>query len=134
MSCALPQEILDLIVGHLHDKPTTVETYCIVSRSWVPRMREHLSVCVKFDATKIHRELWKKIFPDPCDSPAHHTRRFVVYGVPVVTAGVVGSRLSQCRALVFGAPESGGLPRPVLWIIARVQNLSPGLVLGGGAH
>ena len=86
MSCSIPQEILDLIVDHLHDEPTTLKACCVVSRSWIHRTRTHLFARVEFHAPKSHVELWKKIFPDPSRSPAHHTRHLSIRGIALVTA------------------------------------------------
>jgi len=93
MSCSSPPEIIDLIIDHLYNEPTTLETCCIVSKSWVPRARKHLFAHVEFHASKSHMELWKETFPDPSNSPAHHTRSLSIYGIPVVAptdAGVGG--------------------------------------------
>jgi len=91
MSCVLPPEILDLIVDHLHDEPTTLRTCCFVSRSWVPRTRRHLFADIEFGAiVQPPIELWKKAFPDPSNSPAHYTRNLSIYGVTVVTAANAG--------------------------------------------
>ena len=84
MSCTLPPEILDLIVDHLRNEPAALKACCLVSKSWIPRTRNHLFARVTFDTSKLHVELWKKTFPDPPNSPAHHTRKLTVYGIPVV--------------------------------------------------
>ena len=73
----LPPELLDEIVDHLHDQPTTLSACCVVSKSWVPRARRHLFFRVKFgSASRI--ESWKKAFPDPSSSPAHHVRILIL--------------------------------------------------------
>jgi hypothetical protein len=89
MSPSLPPEILDLIVDHLHDEPTTLKACCVVSKSWIHRPRSHLFSRVEFCAPKSHLELWKKTFPDPSNSPAHHTRSLIIRGIPTVTAADV---------------------------------------------
>jgi len=86
MLSSLPPEILDLIVNHLHDEPATLKTCCVVSKSWVPRTRQHLFACVEFYNLKSHIEQWKKAFPDPFNSPAHHTHTLSVYGTSITTA------------------------------------------------
>jgi hypothetical protein len=86
MSPSLPSEILDLIIIHLHDKPTALKACCVASKSWVQRTRIHLFASVEFCAQKSPIERWKKTFPDPSNSPAHHTRRLTISGIPVVTA------------------------------------------------
>jgi len=90
MSCTLPPEILDLIVDHLQDAPTTLRTCCVVSKSWVPRTRKHIFACVELDASESHIELWKKSFPDPSNSPAHYTRALSVWGVPITPGTDLG--------------------------------------------
>ena len=92
MSCTLPPEILDLIIDHLHDEPATLKTCCVVSKSWVPRTRKHLFAHVEFHYSKSPFELWKKAFPDPSNSPAHHTYSLLVDERPIafsVDAGAV---------------------------------------------
>ena len=86
----LPPEILDLIADHLHDEPITLKTCCIVSKSWVPRARKHLFARVEFYASESHMERWKKTFPDPSNSPAHHTRELFIYGALAITAADAG--------------------------------------------
>ena len=84
MSPALPPETLDAIIDHLQDERDTLKTCCTVSKSWVPRTRNHLFAWVRFNGSRL--EEWKKIFPDPSNSPAHHTRSLYIYGVLAVTA------------------------------------------------
>jgi len=86
MSSSLPPEMLDLIIDHLHDDPTTLKTCCTVSKSWIPRTRNHLFARVTFDTTEFRIEMWKKAFPDPSNSPAHHTRSLSIHAVPVIAA------------------------------------------------
>ena len=71
---SFPSEILDLVVDDLRGELGTLETCCVVSKSWVPRARKHLFAFVKFHASECPVEWWKKAFPDPSNSPAHHTR------------------------------------------------------------
>jgi len=88
MSCPLPPEILDLVVDHLHDKPTMLKTCCVISKSWIQRTRRHLFAGVEFDNSESEIELWKKAFPDPSNSPAHHTRSLLVHGALAADADV----------------------------------------------
>ena len=75
----LPQELLDLIVDILHDDPELLKQCCLVSKSWIPRSRKHLFARVEILRV---RDLlwWDKLWPDPADSPAFHTRTMVVRG------------------------------------------------------
>ena len=77
MPCTLPPEMLDIIIDHLHDEPTTLKVCCVVSKSWVPRTRKHIFARVEFDSNS-RIDLWKKTFPDPSNSPAYHTRTLSV--------------------------------------------------------
>lgn len=90
MSCPPPPEIIDLIVDDLHDEPATLKSCCVVSKSCVSRARKHIFARLKFHTSKSHVELWKKTFPDPLNSPAHHTRYLSIFGIPVITAADVG--------------------------------------------
>ena len=74
MSSSLPPEILDLILDHLYDEPTTLRACCLVSKSWVPRTRRHLFDRVDFHPPIILLESWMKTFPDPFKSPACYSR------------------------------------------------------------
>ena len=78
MSPSLPPEMLDLVVNHLCDELTTFKTCCVISKLWVPLTRKHLFGHVDFDLDRSHIERWKKTFPDPPNSPTHHTRTLSV--------------------------------------------------------
>jgi hypothetical protein len=80
MPPSLPPEILDFIVDHLHDEPTALKACCIVSKSWIHRTRAHLFARIEFCARNSIK-LWKKAFPDPSTSPAHHTRYLLIRGI-----------------------------------------------------
>ena len=67
----IPPEICDHIVDFLKDNPETLKQCCLTSKSWVPRTRKHLFAVVKF-CSEDDIEAWKKTFPDPSESPAHH--------------------------------------------------------------
>jgi hypothetical protein len=82
MPCSLPPEILDLVVDHLCGEPATLRVCCLVSKSWVPRSRRHLFAHVVFKQSFI--ESWLKVFPDPSNSPAHHTRTLWIRGLPAL--------------------------------------------------
>jgi len=86
-SVTIPPEIHDLITDHLHNDPTALKACCLVSKSWIHRTRKHLFASLEFQL--IHPlddshpmgpcvESWKKTFPDPANSPAHHTRSLYI--------------------------------------------------------
>jgi len=81
----LPREILDYTIDLLHDEQETLKQCCLVSKSWVPYARKHLFAEVSFYCTE-DLEAWKETFPDPVDSPAHHTRSLIVGCPESVTA------------------------------------------------
>ena len=67
-----PPETLDHIVDHLQDDLGALTQCCLVSKSWVPRTRRYLFAHIKLSSNRL--KMWKKAFPDPTNSPAHHTR------------------------------------------------------------
>jgi len=69
----LPPETLNYIVDTLHNERTTLQNYCLVVKSWVPRSRKHLFAHVGF-AYPRDLELWEQTFSDPSNSPAYYTR------------------------------------------------------------
>ena len=81
----LPPELLDCIVDHLHDIKYTLRECCLVSKSWVPRVRKHLFAKVWF-VTRGDVESWKETFPDPSTSPARYTKYLRVDCPRIVTA------------------------------------------------
>ena len=83
---SLPPEILDLILNHLHDEPTTLGACCVVSKSLIQQTRKHSFACVEIFALESHIELWKKASPDPSNPPARHTRNLSIRGLSLVTA------------------------------------------------
>jgi len=85
MSCPLPQEILDLIVDHLHDNTDSLESCCLVSKSWIHRVRKHLFAAVNL-RIRGRFERWKKTFPDPTNSPTHHARTLTIGDFNFATA------------------------------------------------
>jgi hypothetical protein len=59
---------------------------CLVSKSWVPRTRNHLFAAVAFLTGK-HLGSWKELFPDPSTSPAHYTKiLFIAHPQAITTA------------------------------------------------
>ena len=69
----LPPEIFDLAIDHLHDEPITLKSYCLVSKSWVPRARRNLFARVEVNSCQRPIQLWMKTHSDPSNSPGHHT-------------------------------------------------------------
>jgi len=101
MSSPFPPETLDLIIDYLHDEPTTLRTCCVVSKSWVQRTRRHLFAHVEF-SDPYYIKLWKETFPDPSNSPAHHTHTLSVSGTPVILAtdAAVGGWIHTFRNVI----------------------------------
>ena len=78
----LPLEILDYIVDLTHDKPETLKACCLVAKAWVPLSRKHLFANIRF-GHEGDLELWKQAFPDPSNSPMHHTHTLAISSTPV---------------------------------------------------
>ena len=91
MSPPLPPEILDLIVDNLRTEPTTLKACCLVSKSWVPRIRRRLFASVRFDSKSAVKS-WKELFPDPSTSPVCHARILEISGHSATTAVNRGAR------------------------------------------
>ena len=68
----LPPELLDRTIDFLHDNTKALKECCLVSKSWIPRTRQHLFAHVIFHPQK-SLQSWMETFPDPFNSPAHHT-------------------------------------------------------------
>ena len=69
-------EILDHVLDILHYEPETLHSCCLVAKSWVPHTRRHLFYSVSLPPKDLCR--WKKMFPDPFNSPACYTRNLDV--------------------------------------------------------
>ena len=81
-SCPLPPEILDLIVDHLCAERITLKACCLVSKSWIHRTQKHLFAYIRFDPTdRPMIQPWKRTFPDPSNSPAHHVSTLSLEGI-----------------------------------------------------
>jgi len=96
MSPSLPPEILDLIVDHLRGEPATLKTCCLLSKPWIHRTRKHLFVHVEFRGFGPRVEPWMKAFPDPTNSPAHHTRTLGIHCPRPIKATHVDTISSFC--------------------------------------
>jgi hypothetical protein len=85
----LPPEIIDLIVDLLRDERGTLKQCCLVSKSWALRAQQHLFDEVEFECPA-DINTWKKTFPDPANSPGHHTRSLFIGCVEVLTVKDAG--------------------------------------------
>jgi hypothetical protein len=128
VSCSLPPEILDLILDHLHDEPTALKVCCLVSKPWVRRARRHLFDNVEFHPLEPRSlESWMKAFPDPSNSPVHHTRSLSIHGLPDIVAS------TDARPWVHSFHRISKLTvDTILWRMARgsvreFRGLSPAL-------
>ena len=84
MSSPLPPELLDLVVDDLHDQRAALLACGLVSKSWILRARRHIFAHVVLG--KLTIDSWMKAFPDPSDSPAHHTKYLAIISAQLVTA------------------------------------------------
>ena len=92
MSASFPPEVCDLVVGHLHNDVKTLKSCCLVSKSWVPRSRTHLFACVEFNFnSKRSIEVWRKLFPNPSESPARHARILKIANSSVLKTAVTSA-------------------------------------------
>jgi hypothetical protein len=82
-------ELLDLIADLLHDKEDALKNCCLVSKSWIPRTRQHLFANVEFRTAK-DLQSWKDTFPDPSTSPAYYTRTLSITFCPDATTVGMG--------------------------------------------
>ena len=80
----LPAELLDYVVDFLRDTKYALSNCCLVSKSWVPRARQHLFAHIEF-GIGADIESWKKTFPDPSTSPAHYAKTLLIDCLHVVT-------------------------------------------------
>lgn len=80
----LPEELLDHIVDFLHGSKDALESFCLVSKSWIPRCRKHLFDYVEF-CHSANLQSWKNTFPDPSTSPARYAKTLLV-GCPEFVA------------------------------------------------
>ena len=81
----LPPELLDLIVDLQHDTEDTLESCCLVSKSWIPRTRKHLFSHIEFHTPSRLRS-WKTSFPDRFTSPPRYAKSLSVCCPQAVTA------------------------------------------------
>ena len=84
----LPAELLDYIVDHLCDSRKDLESCCLISKSWVPRIRSRIFSKIKF-RTMGRVKSWKNTFPDPSTSPACYTKSLLIHRPEVTMSGGV---------------------------------------------
>jgi hypothetical protein len=94
MSCFLPPEILDIIVDLLQNEPKTLKACCLVSKAWIYRSRRHLFNRVSFRSRSRHVRHWNETFPDPSNSPAHHTQTLFISLTSLITTEDVDALLA----------------------------------------
>jgi len=107
MSSPLPPEMLDHIVDQMRNDPTSLKTCCLVSKSWIQRTQKHLFAHTSFHASCPSVESWKNAFPDPTDSPAHHTRKLSIRYPHLITASDVNTILTFCNVECLDVITSG---------------------------
>jgi hypothetical protein len=94
MSHSLPQEILDLIIDRLHDKPATLKACCLVSKAWVQRAQKHLFIRIEFNPITCPVRRWRETFPDHTNSPAYNTRTLSFRIAEFITSADVDTLLT----------------------------------------
>ena len=106
MLCSFPPEIFDLIIEYLYDDPTALKACCLVSKSWVPRTRKCLFADIRFYGGKSTIRSWMDTFPDPSNSPAHHTRHLRIREpLPGEAAWILS--FHYIEKLMVSAPDRG---------------------------
>ena len=73
----LPPELLDHVVGLLHNVTDELKNCCLVSKSWIPRTRKHLFADVAFSCPST--------FPNPFTSPVCYARSLLIKCPQVIT-------------------------------------------------
>jgi hypothetical protein len=84
----LPPEICDYVVDLLQGESFTLEKCCLVSKSWVPRVRNHLFRRIAFHSLT-HLKAWMRAFPDPDNSLACYTRALFIGCAKIISTTVV---------------------------------------------
>ena len=112
----LPYELLDHIVDHLEYDHDALGACCLVSKSWIPRTREHLFAWIDFQTRRSPRlQQWKKAFPDSSTSPAHYAK-YLAIGCPQLVTEAGGeagnwiASFSSVEELKLGGWGSGSGP------------------------
>jgi hypothetical protein len=124
----LPPETLDYTVDFLHDEPETLKRCCLVSKSWVPRARNHLFADIKFPTAK-SLESWKEAFPNPSTSAACYVKTLFIDCLQVVTAADAeeGSWITGFSRVVHLEVGNGGLPLDESFSLAPFHGFSPAI-------
>ena len=111
----LPLDVLGYIIDFLHDEPEVLKECCLVAKSWVPCARKYLFADIQFRTDNDFKS-WKKVFPNPSNSPARYTRTLLV-GCPKVATVVdadEGARIQAffhaVRSVVRGDPTRPNNP------------------------
>ena len=109
----LPAELLDHVVDDLRSTNDALKNCCLVSKSWIPRTRQHLFYSVDLSTVAILQS-WKQTFPNPSTSPAYYTKLLVIRCPQVVTVvdaedGGWLSAFSRVECLVIVIPIVGEL-------------------------
>ena len=85
----LPPELLDHVFDFLHDSSNTLESCCLVSKSWIPCTRKYLIADIEFQPID-DLETWKAVFSDPSTSPAYYAKTLSI-GCSEVIVAVAGT-------------------------------------------
>jgi hypothetical protein len=124
----LPPETLDYAVDFLHDEPETLKRCSLVSKSWIPRARNHLFADIKFPTAK-SLESWKEAFPNPSTSAACHVKTLFIDCLQVVAAvdGEEGGWITGFSRVVHLEVGNGGLPLDESFSLAPFHGFSPAI-------
>ncbi|KAF9780889.1 hypothetical protein BJ322DRAFT_1082254 [Thelephora terrestris] len=123
----LPPEIFDLIVDNLHDEPIALKACCLVSKSWVPRARRNLFALVTFSSLRWPVRSWMNAFPNPSNSPAHHTRDLHFYDRSSVIAASTPNWVRHFRHTEELRIANIAVDGSTAISFVRLQGLSPAL-------
>ena len=111
---SLPPELLDHVIDNLSLTRDALKTCCLVSESWIPRVRKHLFANIEF-LTPEHLQSWKNLFQNPTTSPARYTKTLLIKHPCVVTTGdgeddgwiLSFSRVVRLEVDIYGAGTDG---------------------------
>ena len=83
----LPAELLDYVVDFLHDDEYALRDCCLLSKSWISRIRKHLFVDVGL-YSKGHLDSWREMFPDPSKSPGRYAKALFINPIWIKVADI----------------------------------------------